>query len=177
VRQFIDDLPIVRIPPLRASGVITPGTCAVSVCLGDIEMNVGVTLQRFPNGGSWSLFLCPRCGRKARALRLLDGEVLCRRCLVERDVRFRCEPTSVKKRAELRIPRLKMMLQSEAPLRLKPHLRYSKLERRSRLQAALDRAEYVVRRSEFKRQVKEEGDVAVHPKVSAWLLSSRSKGG
>jgi hypothetical protein len=76
----------------------------------------------------------------------------------------------------MRIPKLKGMLESEVSLRLKPVL-WGKLERRSRLKAALERAEYVVKRSEFKRQVKEEGDVAVHSKVSAWLRSSRSKGG
>jgi hypothetical protein len=102
--------------------------------------------------------------------------VVCRRCCVSRGVRFACELISVRKRAELRIPKLKGMLESEVSLRLKPHL-YGKLERRSRLQAALERAEYIVKRSEFKRQVKEEGDVAVHSKVSAWLRSSRSKGG
>jgi hypothetical protein len=42
-----------------------------------------------------------------------------------------------------------MMLQSEAPLRLKPHLRYSKLERRKRLQAALNRAQLIVGHNDF----------------------------
>ena len=175
-RIFQDDLPTVRIPHLRASGAITSETSVVSVRLGGVEKTVSVTLQRFPNGGSWSLFFCPCCGRKARVLRLLCGEVLCWRCCVRRGVRFRCEPMSIRQRAERRIPKLRAMLESEVSLRLKPVL-WGKLERRSRLQAALERAEYVVKRSSFKRQVREEGDVAVHSKVSAWLRSSRFKGG
>ena len=91
--------------------------------------------------------------------------MVCRRCCVSRGVRPRSSPMSVKQRAERRISRLKAMLESETSLRLKPHL-YGKLERRVRHEAALERCEYIVNRSEFKRQVKEEGDVAVHSKVS-----------
>ena len=32
--------------------------------------------------GSWSLFLCPSCGRRARKLRLLEGCVVCWRGFV-----------------------------------------------------------------------------------------------
>jgi hypothetical protein len=149
---------------------------SVLVEVGGGLVEVSLYLQKFANGGSWSLFYCPSCGLKARVLRLLEGSVVCRRCCVRRGVRYRCEPTSVKRRAEMRIPQLKARLESEVSLRLKPHL-WGRLERRKRLEAALARCEYIVNRSEFKRQVKEEGDVAVHSKVSAWLRSSRSKGG
>jgi hypothetical protein len=172
-RLFVDDLPSVSISRLRAIGVITTEMHKAVIGFGDLEVEVDLTHRYFANNGSWSFFRCPQCGRRVRTLRLLCGDVLCKRCCARRGVRYRCEPLSVKKRAELRIPKLKAMLGSEVSLRLKPVL-WGKLERRSRLQAALERAEYVVRRSEFKRQVKEEGDVAVHSKVSAWLRSSRS---
>lgn len=146
---------------------------SVMVEVGGELVAVGLYLQKFPNGGSWSFFLCPCCGRKARTLRLLGGSLVCRRCCIARGVRCRSEPTSVKKRAEMRIPKLKAMLKSETSLRLKPVL-WGTMERRKRLEAALQRAEYVVKRSEFKQRVKEECDVAVHSKVSAWLRSSRS---
>jgi hypothetical protein len=116
---------------------------------GDVEVEVGLSLQRFPNGGSWSLFRCPPCGRKARTLRLLEGTVVCRRCCIRRGVRWRCEPMGVRRRAELRIPKLRAMLESDAPARLKPHLRYSKLERRGRLEAALRKAELLVGYTDF----------------------------
>jgi hypothetical protein len=144
--------------------------------VGGELVEVGLGLVRFPNKGSWSFFLCPQCSRKARVLRLYEGFLLCKRCILARGVRYRCEPTSVKRRAEMRIPKLKAMLESEVSLRLKPRL-WGTMERRKRHEAALQRAEYIVNRSEFKRQVKEAGDVAVHSKVSAWLRSSRSKGG
>lgn len=142
-RVFQDDLPTVRIPYLRASGAITPETREFSVHLGGVEKTVSVMLQRFPNGGSWSLFLCPQCGRKARALRLLRGEVLCRRCCVSRGVRFRCEPMGLRQRAEHRAPKLRVMLQSEQSLRIKP-CQWGRMERRVRLQAALHKAELLV---------------------------------
>jgi uncharacterized Zn finger protein (UPF0148 family) len=175
-RIFQDDLPSIGVSRLRATDAITADMTSVKIEVGGELAEVGLYLQKFPNGGSWSFFLCPQCGHKARTLRLYEGRLLCKICLVARGVRRRCEPTSVKKRAEMRISKLGAMLQSEVSLRLKPHL-WGKMERRSRLRAALERAEYVVKRSEFKRQVKEEGDVAVHSKVSAWLRSSRSQGG
>jgi hypothetical protein len=148
MRVFQDDLPTVRIPYLRASGAITPETSAFSVHLGGVEKTVSVTLQRFPNGGSWSLFLCPQCGRKARALRLLRGEVLCRRCCVAGGVRFRCEPMGLRQRAEHRALKLRVMLQSEQSLRLKP-CQWGKMERRVRLQAALHKAELLIGHTDF----------------------------
>jgi hypothetical protein len=115
-------------------------------------------LHKFPNGGSWSLFMAPCCGRRAKALRLYEGDLLCRLCLVARGVLWRCEPASLRRRAEMRIPKLKAMLESEAPLRLKPHL-WGKLERRKRHEATLARCEHIVAKAKFKRRVK---DDAVH---------------
>jgi hypothetical protein len=83
---------------LRASGTITVEMTRTRIGLADVE--AGLSLQKFPNGGSWSLFRCPSCGRKARTLRL------------------------------------------------KPHL-WGTMERRSRLEAALRRAEFVVSRHAF----------------------------
>ena len=172
----MDDLTSLGVSRLRATGVITAEMMSVLVEIGGASVEVGLGLVRFPNKGSWSFFLCPQCSRKARTLRLYEGRLLCKGCLVARAaVRSRCEGISAKRRAELRIPKLKGMLESEVSLRLKPVL-WGKLERRSRLQAALERAEYIVKRSEFKQQVKEEGDVAIHSKVSAWLRSPRPKG-
>jgi hypothetical protein len=147
-RRFTDDLPTVRLPRLRASGVITPETTEFLVRLGDVEQTVGVTLQRFANQGSWSLFVAPCCGRKARVLRLLCGQVLCTRCCADRGVRPRADPMSVRQRAEHRIPKLRAMLQSEQSLRLKPHL-FGTMERRKRLEVALRRAELFVGHRDF----------------------------
>jgi hypothetical protein len=78
------DLPSISISRLRATGVIGAETTEFVVRLGDIEQTVGVKERRFPNGGRWSLFCCPSCGRNARVLRLLKGAVVCCRCCTRR---------------------------------------------------------------------------------------------
>jgi hypothetical protein len=147
---FQDDLPSISISRFRATGVIDAETTECVIKFGDFEQTVGVKARRFPNGGSWSLFCCPSCGRNARVLRLLAGAMVCCRCCTRRGVRFRCEPMSVRQRAEHRIPKLKAMLESETSLRLKPVL-WGKLERRSRHEAALERARLIVALPRFGR--------------------------
>jgi hypothetical protein len=139
-RVVQDDLPVISISRLRALGLVTPEMTEFLVRIGEVEQTVGVTLRRFPNGGSWSRFVCPCCGWSVRMLRLLDGAVLCTRCCIRRGVSPRAWSMSVKQRAERRIPRLRAMLESETSLRLKPVL-WGKMERRSRLEAALRGAE------------------------------------
>ena len=139
-RVFLDDLPVVFVSRLRANGALKVEMTEFVVCLGGVEQTVGLTLRRFPNGGSWSRFVAPCCGWKVRLLRLLDGALVCTRCCTRRGVRRRLDPVSVRRRAEHRIPKLRAMLESETSLRLKPHL-WGKLERRSRHEAALAKAE------------------------------------
>jgi hypothetical protein len=142
---FQDDLPSISISRLRATRVITPEMTEFVVRLGDVEQTVGVKERRFPNGGAWSLFLCPSCGQNARVLRLLNGAVVCCRCCARRGVRCRCETMSVRQRAEHRIVKLRAMLESKESLRLKPVL-WGTMERRKRHEAALARCEFIVGR-------------------------------
>jgi hypothetical protein len=122
------------------------------VRLGDVEATVGLWHLHFPNGGGWSYFLCPTCGQKAQRLRLLFGQVLCRRCLLDRGVRGRLEPLSVKQRAEVMAPRLIARLGSDKSERLKPVL-WGKLERRSRHETALARNEFILSQGRRYRDV------------------------
>jgi hypothetical protein len=161
-RVFQDDLPSISISRFRATGVITPETTQVVVKFGDVEQTVGVKARKFPNGGGWSSFVCPGCGVQVRVLRLLDGSAICCRCCRRRGVRPRSSPMSVRQRAEHRIPKLRAMLVSEQSLRLKPVL-WGTMERRSRLEAALARAEFIAAKAKFKQRVK---DDAVHPEDS-----------
>jgi hypothetical protein len=172
MRVFQDDLPTISTPRLRAAGVITADMTSAVIALAGGPVEVGLALVKFPNGGSWSFFVAPCCGRKAKSLRLHDDRLMCRVCLRARGVLWRCEPTSPRRRALLRIPKLKAKLESPIPLRLKPHLRYSKLERRKRLEAALARCEYIVAQAQFKRRVKDDD---VHFEVPAGLRSPRSQ--
>jgi hypothetical protein len=148
VTQYRDELPAVSISRLRALDIITAETTMFRVQLGHMEQNVSVHLRRFPSGGSWSWFGCPTCGKWARTLRLHLDDIVCPGCCKRRGIRHRCEPMSVRQRAEHRIPKLRAMLQSEQSLRLKPHL-FGTMERRKRLEVALRRAELFVGHRDF----------------------------
>jgi hypothetical protein len=148
-RRFIDDLPSLNISRLRGAGVITTETTEFVVPLGDVDQVVGVTLARFPNGGSWSRFLAPCCGKRAKTLRLLNGRVLCWRCCMRRGLRYRCEPTGATQRAAMRTPKLLAMLNSDKPLRLKPSTLWGTMERRSMHEASLQRNLLILRRHEL----------------------------
>jgi hypothetical protein len=156
MRVFQDDLPTISAQKLRANGTIGPETEAVEVKVGDAPpVSVGLYLQRFPNKGTWTLFVAPCCGRRSKVLRLLEDQLLCRLCLVSRGVRWRCDPVSVNKRAAMRIPKLRTMLESTTSLRVKPML-WGTMERRKRLEATLARCEHIVARATFKRRVKDD---------------------
>ena len=58
-----DELPGVSASRLRAFGDITEAMNVAIVKLGEYEFTVGLSLFRWPNGGSWSFFVCP-CGRR-----------------------------------------------------------------------------------------------------------------
>jgi hypothetical protein len=147
-RRFIDDLPAVKISRLRALDLVTAETTEFTVRLGDIEQTVAVKLRKFPSGGSWSLLICPTCGRRARVLRSLNGCLRCWRCLHARGVRYRAWPASVRQRAAMRVPKLRAMLESTQSLRLKPVL-WGTMERRERHEAALQSNLLHVRRHEL----------------------------
>jgi hypothetical protein len=149
VTRYRDDLPAVSISRLRSLEIITADTTEFCVRLGDVEKMVSVHLRRFPSGGSWSWFGCPTCGKWARTLRLHFDDIVCPSCCKRRGVRNRSETMSVRQRAERRIFKLRAMLESEASLRLKPHL-WGKMERRSRPKAALARAEFIVAQHRLK---------------------------
>jgi hypothetical protein len=142
VSKYRDDLPAVRASRLRASDTITDETAAFLVQLGHVERVVGVSLLKFPNGGVWSLFICPTRGQRAQTLRLHLDDIVCPGCCTRRGIRRRADTMSIRKRAELRIPKLRAMLESETPLRLKPSTLWGTMERRSRLEAALRECEF-----------------------------------
>jgi hypothetical protein len=139
----------INISRLRAEGAITPATTEFVVRLGDVEQTVGVYLRKFSNGGSWSLFVAPCCHKKVRLLRLLNGCLLCTRCLCARGVRYRCDPASARQRAAMRIPKLRAMLESDQPLRLKPSTMRGKMERRERHEESLRRNLLILRSYEL----------------------------
>jgi hypothetical protein len=81
-RLLLESLPASEnVSRLRAEGKITADLTSVWIGFGAIELKREVRLEhrRFPNGGSWSFFLCPRCERRVRRLRLNDGR-MCSYC-------------------------------------------------------------------------------------------------
>jgi hypothetical protein len=108
------------------------------VRLAEAEAVVGVVLQRFSNGGHWWLLICPRCGRRAKVLRLSESRIACWRCI---GLRHGSEGLRPVRRAERRIELLRARL-NDGPARLRPG---RSVERRAQLTASLRRSEAIVR--------------------------------
>jgi hypothetical protein len=124
-RLFQDDLPFVSVSPLRASGVVTSDTESVHIVFGEgsdgLKREVKIVHRRFPNGGEWSLFLCPVCDRPARILKLHD-KPMCRRCCLREGIGYRISSGSRVERDVARVARLQKLreLLDGGPVRLKP---------------------------------------------------------
>ena len=110
---------------LRASGVVTAETRSVVVTFGEGESalarEVRVIHQIFPNGGSWSFFVCPACGRPARVLKLHE-KPMCRRCCLREGIGYRVSSGSPVERDAARMARLQKLreLLDGDPVRLHP---------------------------------------------------------
>jgi hypothetical protein len=135
-----DDLPSISISRLRAAGQVSRDARFAVVSCGGLRRVVGIAHRRFPNNGSWSFFLCPRCGRRARVLKLHDGAVKCSRCV---GLLYRCQRMSDSERAARRVEKLEAFLSADAA-RLHPR-KGRVLDRRSRLEVSLLRAKVVIR--------------------------------
>ena len=79
-RRFFDEFECVKIPRLRATGVVQLDAPHAIIQVGDRQKLIGLAHVRFRNGGSWSLFRCPTCGRRANRLWLIEDRPLCRHC-------------------------------------------------------------------------------------------------
>jgi hypothetical protein len=144
MKAAYDELPGVSVSRLRASGEITAEMKTATVTFGEAGFVVELVHQRFPNGGGWSRFLCPGCGRWARILRLLEGRVMCWRCCKARGLRARVELIATHKRAAYHAPRILARLNSDKPARLHPRPGRV-LDRRARIEARLRRSLIVAR--------------------------------
>jgi hypothetical protein len=125
-RSFQDDLPTSpTISRLRASGFVTAEKRSVVVTFGGGESALArearVTHQLFPNGGSWSFFVCPACGRPARVLKLHE-KPMCRRCCLREGIGYRVSSGSPVERDVARLARLLKLreLLDGGPARLYP---------------------------------------------------------
>lgn len=80
-RRFFDEFERVRVSRLRADGTIDPAKRQALIPFpnGTTKL-LGTAHTRFPNGGGWSYFVCPKCGRRTSTLHLIDDAPLCARC-------------------------------------------------------------------------------------------------
>jgi hypothetical protein len=145
-RCFQDDLPTSpSVARLRAFGAVDRNTKSVVISFGEgdeaLRREVGVTHRQFPNGGGWSFFSCPQCERRARALKLHDGAVMCWRCCAARGARYRSASGLPAERDAARAARLQKLreLLNGDPARLHPR-RGRSLDRRRELTISLRRA-------------------------------------
>jgi hypothetical protein len=150
-RIFFDQLVSVGVSRLRATGAIRLEDRQALVPFGDRNKLIGVDHSVFPNGGSWSYLVCPKCGRRAKRLWLVDDAPRCRHCLEKLGVRYRSAygfgRTERLRERDRRVDRLQAMLEG-GPMRVKPvppNWGNRRLDRRNRLTAALQRARIATR--------------------------------
>ena len=79
-RRFLDEFLCVKIPRLRATGVVQLDAPHTIIQVGDRQKLIGLAHVRFGTGGSRSLFRCPQCARRANRLWLVEDRPLCARC-------------------------------------------------------------------------------------------------
>ena len=71
-RIFFDELVSLAASRLKATGAIRLEDRQGIIAFRDKQKLVGGAHTIFWNGGSWSCFVCPKCGRRGKKLWLVD---------------------------------------------------------------------------------------------------------
>ena len=147
MRTRIEDLPVIRVSTLVASGYIRRDAETALVRFGDdgVEYGVRVRIRPFPNGGFWAMLVCPRCGGGAQRLRLLDNKPACGKCIRASGLIYRSQSIRTEKRHTVTAPPRLAMLDSDTAARIHPRPG-RKLDRRRNLEFALKRSMIVSRK-------------------------------
>jgi hypothetical protein len=94
-RCFFDELLSLDAARLRATGTIRLEDRHGVIAFGDEDHGgehrkcIGVAHTKFPNRGSWSYFICPRCGGRKKKLWLVEDAPRCLSCCWSLGVRYR----------------------------------------------------------------------------------------
>jgi hypothetical protein len=94
-RIFFDELVSLDAARLKAAGAIRIEDRHGVIAFGDEDRGlrrrkcIGVAHTKFPNGGAWSYFICPRCGGRKKKLWLVEDAPRCLSCCWSLGVRYR----------------------------------------------------------------------------------------
>ena len=163
-RIFFDELASLTAPRLKATGVIRLEDRYGIIAFGEKQKLVGVAHTVFENGGSWSYFICPRCGGRKKKLWLVDDAPRCLSCCWSLGVRYRSaygfgRAERLRER-DRRVDRLQAMLEG-GPMRFKPvppNWGNRRLDRRNRLTWALQQARIATRLALIAYQAQQSGE-------------------
>jgi hypothetical protein len=163
-RIFFDELVSVGISRLKATDAIRLEDQWARIPFGEQTKLISVAHTKFPNGGSWSYFVCPKCGRRAKRLWQVDDAPRCRLCLEKLGVRYRAAygfgRTERLRERDRRVDRLQAMLEG-GPMRFKPvppNWGNRRLDRRNRLTWALQQARIATRLAQIAYQHQQSGE-------------------
>ena len=163
-RVFFDQLASVGVSRLRATGAIRLEDQQALIPFGKQTKLIGVAHTKFPNGGSWSYFVCPKCGRRAKKLWLADDAPRCRLCLEKLGVRYRAAygfgRTERLRERDRRVDKLQAILEG-GPMRFKPvppNWGNRRLDRRNCLTAALQQARIATRLAQIAYQAQQSSE-------------------
>jgi hypothetical protein len=151
MKRRVDDLPMVRASTLVALGDIRRDATTALLRFGDdgVEYQVGVRMMRFPGGGFWARFVCPRCDGGSQRLRLLDGQPACVKCARASGLIYRSQSIRTEKRHVVTAPPRIALICRDTPMRVnaRPNRGGGKAgERRERASAQSDRCARVAGR-------------------------------
>jgi len=125
-RRFFDEFEHVRVSRFRAMGVIDPAkrTALIPFPNGKTKL-IYTSHVTFPNGGGWSFFACPKCGRRAATLYLIDDAPRCTRCCDAMNIKHPCRygfgRAARMQASDKRLDQLIAKLETRERLQLKPH--------------------------------------------------------
>ena len=123
-RDFLDQYPKVRISRFRATGVVDPAKRYALIPVGEYTKLLYTAHVRFPNGGGWSYFICPKCIRRAVTLYLIEDAPRCVRCCHALNIwhrsRYGFGRAERLRERDKHLDRMQARLDTTTPLRFKP---------------------------------------------------------